>query len=139
MNLVFQEKSVILLRKIKTAWCNGKSWISGGELCLEHVAGEVVPAGPFLLAGKTETAEPEIFPQLGPPILPLLLTEGAAVAVGHLLPLLDVGGGGRNDKFAPVNPHHVWVAGVVEHGHGRSDDLTYRAGRVTWDRRDIFG
>ena len=82
----------------------------------------------LLPAGQTQTTEPEVLFEFCSPVLPLLLSEGAAVAVGHLLPLLDVRGGGRNDKFSPVNPHHVWVAGVIEHGHGRSDDLTYRAG-----------
>ena len=105
---------------------------------LEHVTGEIIPTRPLLPAGQTEAAEPEVFPQLGPSVLPLLLTEGAAVAVGDLLALLDVGDGGRDDELAPVNPDHVGVAGVIEHGQGGSDHLAYRAGGVTYRMGQIF-
>ena len=101
-------------------------------MCLEHITGEILSTRPLLPAGHTEAAEPKVFLQFGPSVLPLLLTEGAAVAVGDLLALLDVGDGGRDDKLAPVNPDHVGVAGVIEHGQGWSDHLAYRAGGVTY-------
>ena len=58
-------------------------------MILEHVAGEIISTGPLLPAGQTEAAEPEVFLQLGPSVIPVLLTEGAAVAVRHLLSRLQ--------------------------------------------------
>ena len=84
----------------------------------------------LLPAGQTETTEPEVLFKFCSPVLPLLLSEGAAVAVGHLLPLLDVRGGRGQDELTIVNPHHVGLTGVIEHGHGRTDHLPDGGGGV---------